>query len=94
MPEPEKLTALKLLKEVGPVTDVAYVHVSGLLAYCILGRNDFEAVNDATLADQAEVRVVAALGTDDGLDAQLVLLALHSGVIDPSVIEHFGLEAA
>jgi hypothetical protein len=93
VPEPVKLTALNLLKEVGPVTDVAYVHASRLLAYCILGPHDFEAVNDATLADQAEARVVAALGTDDGLDTQLVLLALHSGVINPSVIEHFGLEA-
>jgi hypothetical protein len=93
VPEPVKLTALNLLKEVGPVTDVAYVHASRLLAYCILGPHDFEAVNDTTLADQAEARVVAALGTDDGLDTQLVLLALHSGVINPSVIEHFGLEA-
>ena len=93
VPEPVKLTALKLLKEVGPVTEVARIHASRLLAYCMLGRHDFEAVNDAALADGAEARVVAALGTEDGLDARLVLLALHSGVIDPSVIEHFGLEA-
>ena len=64
-----------------------------LLAYCILGRSDFEAVNDATLVNAVEARVVVALGTEDGLDARLVLLALHSGVIDPSVIEYFGLEA-
>ena len=30
-----------------------------------------------------EARVVVALGTEDGLDARLVLLALHSRVIDP-----------
>ena len=93
VPEPVKLTALKLLKEVGPLTDDAYIHASLLLAYCILGRHDFEDVNDSDLSDAAEARVVAALGADDSLDASLVLLALHSGVIDLSVIERFGLEA-
>ena len=44
VPEPAKLTALKLLKEIGPVTEVASAHASLLLAYCILGRSDFEAV--------------------------------------------------
>ena len=93
VPEPVKLTALKLLKEIGPVTEAASAHASLLLAYCILGRSDFEAVNDATLINAVEARVVVAFDTEDGLDARLVLLALHSGVIDPSVIEHFGLEA-
>ena len=104
VPEPVKLTALKLLNprvllaavalfgEIGPVTEVASAHASLLLAYCILGRSDFEAVNDATLVNTVEARVVVALGTEDGLDARLVLLALHSRVIDPSVIEYFGLE--
>ena len=93
VPEPVKLTALKLLKEIGPVTEAASAHASLLLAYCILGRSDFGAVNDATLINAVEARVVVAFDTEDGLDARLVLLALHSGVIDPSVIEHFGLEA-
>ena len=93
VPEPVKLTALTLLREIGPVTEAASAHASLLLAYCILGRSDFEAVNDATLVNVVEARVVVALGTEDGLDARLVLLALHSGMIDPSVIEHFGLEA-
>ena len=93
VPEPVKLTALMLLREIGPVTEAASAHASRLLAYCILGRSDFEAANDATLVNAVEARVVVALGTDDGLDARLVLLAMHLGVIDPSVIDHFGLKA-
>ena len=54
VPEPVKLTTLKLLKEIGPVTEAASAHASLLLAYCILGRSDFEAVNDATLINAVE----------------------------------------
>ena len=93
VPEPVKLTALMLLREIGPVNEAASARASLLLAYCILGRSDFDAVNDTTLVNAVEARIAVALGTKDGLDARLVLLAMHSGVIDPSVVEHFGLKS-
>jgi hypothetical protein len=39
-----------------------------------------------------ERRIEAALQTGESLDAQLVLLTLHAGVIQPSVVQAYGLE--
>ena len=92
VPEPVKLTALTLLKEFGPATRAAYASASQLLAYCILGYQDFDDVNHSGLARDVEGRMAAALETGDDLDARLILLALHSAVIDPDVVQRFGLE--
>jgi hypothetical protein len=35
--------------------------------------------------------VEAALEAGDSLDARLILLTLHAGVIQPSVVDRFGL---
>src|SRR5712672_2324539 len=45
-------------------------------------------------ASQVERRTEAALDYTGTLDAQLVLLALHSKIIQPSVVSMFGLESA
>ena len=41
----------------------------------------------------AEARLEAALEVGDSLDARLVLLALHAGVIQEQVVERYQLEA-
>ena len=91
-PEAVKLTALKLIKETGrePDSDAA---AAALLSYCMLGADGFGETNDASVTEGVEARLEAALEAGDSLDARLVLLALHAGVIQPSVVEQYGLEA-
>ncbi len=43
------------------------------------------------LTEAVEERLAGALETGDNLDARLVLLTLHAGVIEPSVVERYGL---
>ena len=92
VPEAVKLTALKLLKEAGldPRSNAA---AAELLGYCMLGVQGFIDNNDPSLTESVEARLAAALETGDNLDARLVLLTLHAGVIQPSVVERYGLEA-
>ena len=93
VPEPVKLTMTKLLKEEGPVTQTARNYAAQLLSYCILGDDDFGDHNGTDQVVMLKSRLGAALEAGDDLDAQLVLLALHAGIIDPSVVAHFELAA-
>ena len=45
------------------------------------------------LAAEVERRIEAALDSGANLDAKLVLLTLHAKVIQPSVVNDFGLES-
>ena len=45
------------------------------------------------LTEAVEMRLAAALDAGDNLDARVVLLTLHAGVIQPSVVERYGMEA-
>ncbi len=92
VPEAVKIAALRLMKDCGRVADPDYVSVSQMIAYCSLGHRDFENMNDAALTQEIEARIAGALDGDN-LDARLVLLALHSGLIAADVVEQFGLEA-
>jgi len=91
--EAVKLTALKLLKESG-LDPVPYAAAAELLGYCVLGARGFVETNDLSLTEEVEARLKAALEAGDNLDARLVLLTLHAGAIQPSVVERFGLESA
>ena len=92
VPEAVKLTTLKLLGEAGAGTDLASCEAAAeLLGYCLLGTQGFTEHNDPSLTDAVEGRLAAALETGDNLDAQIVLLTLHACVIEPSVVERYGL---
>jgi hypothetical protein len=94
VPEAVKLTTLKLLGEVGAGPDPAsYAAAAKLLGYCVLGAQGFTECNDPSLTEAVEVRLAAALEAGDNLDARVVLLTLHAGVIQPSVVERYGLGA-
>ncbi len=94
VPEAVKLTTLKLLGEASANPDSRpYTAVAELLGYCLLGAQDFTECNDPSLTEAVEVRLAAALEAGDSLDARVVLLALHARVIQPSVVERYGLEA-
>jgi len=94
--EAVKLTTLKQVKEAGPGRSPdlrAYAAAAELIAYCALGREGFIQSNDADQTESVEARLVEALDTGYGLDARLVLLTLHAGLIHSSVVERYKLTA-
>jgi folate-dependent phosphoribosylglycinamide formyltransferase PurN len=97
VPEAVKLTAVNLIKD-HAVDDepapAAYRAAAEIIGYCIIGAEGFAGANTDDLAAQVERRIEAALDYTGTLDAQLVLLALHSKIIQPSVVNMFGLESA
>jgi hypothetical protein len=96
VPEAVKITIVRLNKEqaaagAGP-REAAYAEAAQLLAYCMLGRDQFIASNSIREADRADLRIEHALIAGDSLDAWLVLLALHAGIIAPSIAERLEVE--
>jgi len=96
VPEAVKLTVCALLKDQANSDDPpaeAYRPAAEIVAYCMIGANGFAGANDADLTLAVEQRIEAALEAGDSLDAQLVLLVLHARVVQPSVVDRFGLES-
>lgn len=96
VPEGAKLTIVNLMKDHWPDQEPpadAYMPVAGLFAYCVVGHDAFLSANGEDRLDDVEARIEAAIGQDESLDAQLILLAIHSGLINPSVADRFGLHA-
>lgn len=96
MPDAVKLTTLKLLKEAhrdARPDQQAYDAAAEMLVYCILGPQGFTEANRLRLTEATEARLEAALETGDSLDARLVLLTLHAGVIHSQVVARYRLEA-
>ncbi len=96
VPEAVKLTILRLLKEADSGASPApraYDAAAEMLGYCMLGPQGFTEANDLRLTETTEARVEAALEAGDSLDARLVLLTLHAGVIQAHVVERYQLEA-
>ena len=97
VPEAVKLTAVNLLKDHAvddEPTSQAYKAAAEIIGYCMIGAEGFAGANTDDLATLVERRIEAALDYTGTLDAQLVLLALHSKIIQPSVVSMFGLESA
>lgn len=94
VPPAVKLTALRLLKAAPAAgAEPALADAARLLAYCMLGPQEFTSSNGAAQAGRVHDRLEAAIAAGDGLDARLILLAVHSGVIAPEVAERFDIEA-
>lgn len=92
-----KLAAVRILRQETGGSEPApsaYARAAELIAYCMIGAEGFAGANDAPLAQAVETRIEAALEAGDSSDARLVLLTLHAGVIQPSVVAHYGLEAS
>ena len=97
VPEAVKLTIASLLKagaEGGEPAPPAYRAAAEIIGYCMIGAEAFAGANEQQLALDVERRIELALISGTNLDAQLVLLTLHAGVCQPSVIERFELESA
>jgi hypothetical protein len=90
MPEPVKLTVTRLLKQdVGPARslEAACADAAQLLAYCMLGSEAYAESNGVSAAVGAEQRLEDAIAAGDSLDAKLILLVLHAGLIAPEVAD-------
>lgn len=96
VPDGAKLTLVNLMKDQWPHGEPpqdAYPPVAELFGFCLLGREHFTAVNGADRAASAERRLEMALDRPESFDAQLVLLALHSKLIQPALQDEYGLSA-
>ena len=95
VPNAVQMTAVRLLQaERSPPEPVDFAAMAELMAYCMIGASNFTAANDEALALAVEARLATAIDDGDSLDARIVLLLLHAGVIQPGVVSRFGLEAA
>lgn len=95
VPEGVKLTIVNLMKDRWPDEPPAHAYppVAELFAYCVAGPDAFERTNGIERLSDAERRLEAALDAPEGLDASIVLLALHAKLISAEVVERFGLES-
>jgi hypothetical protein len=96
VPEAVKLTTLKQLKEfnLGRSPDAHALKLAAeLIAYCLLGPEEFRQTNGASRAENIESRLGDALETGLGLDARLVLLTLHARLIHPGAVQRFHLSS-
>ncbi len=96
VPEAVKLATLRILMAEtngADPSDEASREAAELLAYCMVGASPFSAANGHFLTSAIEKRIDEALDNDTSADSKLILLALHANVIQPSVVEHFSLEA-
>lgn len=96
VPEAVKLTVINLLQDHAAgaePTPQAYRAAAEIVGYCVMGPAAFAAADAPELALAVERRIERALEFNSTLDAKLVLLTLHAGIIQPSVVEHFQLES-
>ncbi len=91
VPEGVKLATVNLMKDAedGEPPDHAYPYVADLLAFCALGANGFAGANGIERLEAVEARLTEALAAGDGLDASLVLLALHAKLLNPGIVEEY-----
>jgi hypothetical protein len=96
VPEAVKLTAMRMLMDqTGGRTPGAEASraAAEIIAYCMIGAEAFAGANGLPLTEDVEQRIETALTHGTSLDAKLVLLTLQANVIQPSVVDHFRLEA-
>jgi hypothetical protein len=95
VPEAVKLAAVALVKDEAGAdpAEASYRAAAEIIGYCMIGPEAFAGANDEPLTQAVERRIEAALEQGDSLDAKLVLLTLHAKVIQPGVVERFGLES-
>jgi len=94
LPDAVKLTVVRLLRnESGKDSPpfALYNQAAELLVYCRLGVQGYAEENGLPALDAVEGRLEAAFEAGDSLDARLVLLMLHSNLVQPSVIERYDL---
>ncbi|WP_173933620.1 hypothetical protein [Chelativorans sp. Marseille-P2723] len=95
VPEGVKLAATSLIAdadEPDPPPE-RYPPVAELMAFCALGEEVFGKENGAARLATICQRVEAALEAGAGRDAQIILLMLHARLIQPDIIDRYGIYA-
>jgi hypothetical protein len=94
VPEPVKLTVIQITKKhaARQTQEAAFADAALLLAYCILGHEQFADSNSSEEAGRADQRVEAALEDGKTLDTKLILLALHAGLISPEISDRIEID--
>lgn len=95
LPDSVKLTVLRLLKDAegGIIADIeaSCERAAPMLAYCVLGRDEFSKANGPAATSAVEARLHHAIENGESLDARIAMLTLLAKVTEPAVIEQFGL---
>ncbi|HEV7414681.1 MAG TPA: hypothetical protein VGN98_00885, partial [Tianweitania sediminis] len=90
-----KLAAVRLVQQFSPdataLPDAAYREAASLLAFCIQGEARLGEILGPEEAALLSHRLQAATDSEGRLDAALVLLALHAGLVSPDVRAEFSL---
>ncbi len=92
VPDAVKLTLLKLLKTALGTASPHIPEAASLVAYCTLGPAGYAENNGSDLAQVMDGRLHGAVANETGLDAEIILLTLHANIIDPDVVEGYGLD--
>lgn len=94
VPEGVKMTVVNLMKDhaIDEIPE-AYPAVAHMFGYCVMGANAFEAVLGRAPLDAVEARIESALDAGEGIDAELVLLAVHAKLIQPEIVERYAISA-
>lgn len=93
VPEGVKMTIVNLMKDHGVAGDEdAYSPAAHLFAFCVMGDEAFARVHGAAAAEALDRRIEAALARGAGLDADIVQLAYHAGLISGEIIARHGIE--
>lgn len=91
VPEAVKLATVRIMRTASAadyvLCDADYEKAAELLCYFILGSDQFIASNSLAGAENAERRLEEAISARDSIDAKLILLAVHSGVIHPTMVD-------
>ena len=89
VPEAVKLAAIRLMQKASDadyvLQDADYAKAAEILSFAILGKDQFIASNSLLAAERAEQRVEEAIEDGDSMDAKLILLAVHAGVVHPTL---------
>lgn len=94
VPEPVKLTVIQITKkhEAEQAQEAAFADAAKLLAYCVLGHEQFAESTSSEETGRAVQRVEAAIDKGDTLDAKLILLAFHAGLITPEIADRIEID--
>ena len=96
VPNSVKLTTLRLLKDAegGTIADIdaSCERAAPMLAYCVLGREDFDKANGPEATSAVEARLHHAIDNGESLDARIAMLTLLAKVAEPGVVERFDLD--
>ena len=94
VPEGAKLAAVTLMSRQDPEPPpAAYPPVGELMAFCILGEEDFLHLNGQARLAAITGRLEEALEAGEGQDAELILLMLHAGLIHARLVDRYDIRA-